>query len=1177
MRLTATNDIYVIGSADTEAGSYEWGFNLLPSNMLVNEYYLGWAPGNSAAIPSNNCSPVWITATQNNTSVSVDYSPGDGIYEATYVLDQLEAVRIYDPDFDNTGMDLVANGPFAAAWGEAGLDQSGTSCGAGNINMDLGYTMVPYLDQFVDVVLNLDNTADPTLILNQAGQISEFTLTVSTDAFAVDNVDVVDILPVNWAYVDNSAIITFPDDTIVTGNSADPTSIAGMTLTWNLNVDMPVHETLTIVFEAVTTAAPGGTSINKASATGRLDGHNFTAMANTTVNISDIQVEKESNVTGLVEPGDIINYTVNLTNISLFPHYAVALRDLLPTGTSYIAHTTTANGYLLGTYLDQFGTQSYGNSNGTFTWSSSWIEGLAESGNNPANGLIQITGGKLQFRDTGAPRDYSLTRAANLSGRTKAVLSFTYEETGTLENADTFHVDVYDGASWHTVLTKNDDFGGPLDVSYDITAWANANTQIRIVANGYGDTGEILSFDNFSIQFDQPVIKDNIAGGTYPDLVNGVPENLAVTGDAFVLPAGRMMTITYQVQVNNPLPFGLMGINNEAYASIAEDPRESKGSVMDPLDVIDVSLDKEISDATPEIGSLVTFTLHIANPAGFQAANNLVITDIVPNGYTYGTGSISGGTNRNDSSPAGTGLTWTIASLVAGGSVDLTYQATVLDSGTYDNYAEITAYSQYDINSRAGNGQQTPDENDDDTVEVIVFHSPALNVTTKTDVSEVDSVGDVIHYTLEVENVGNINLTGVTVNDPEIVYTYVSGDLDSDGVLDVTETWIYTGSYTVNQDELDAGGTIQTEVTADSNESPQDSYVSVVAIIQNPDMLVTMTADVSGVYLAGEVITYTVTVENNGNVTLTDVTTEDDPDISLSYLSGDTDSDGELDVDEIWVYTGSYTVTQDDIDAGIPIHTEVTVWNDQGDSETGQEDVLVNNTAPQSTGDGYSMHWSAASLVVDMANGVLVNDSDLDLDPLTAVMLTDVSHGILTLATDGSFNYNPTPGFHGPSDSFTYRAYDGNAYSEPATVTISFTNTLPDGAADEYNTTLGTALVVDVLHGLISNDNDLDGDPLEVALITGPAADEGTLSLEVDGSFVFTPAASFVGDATFTYRLFDGLAYGNPVTVTIHVSAARYFMPFIIKPQALSHMLYFPILLKYYQNTSDLFLPLIIR
>jgi VCBS repeat-containing protein len=65
------------------------------------------------------------------------------------------------------------------------------------------------------------------------------------------------------------------------------------------------------------------------------------------------------------------------------------------------------------------------------------------------------------------------------------------------------------------------------------------------------------------------------------------------------------------------------------------------------------------------------------------------------------------------------------------------------------------------------------------------------------------------------------------------------------------------------------------------------------------------------------------------------------------------------------------------------------------------------------------------------APGVLGNDTDSDGDALTALLVSDVSNGSLTLNTDGSFTYTPTPGFSG-SDSFTYVANDGTADSAVA-------------------------------------------------------------------------------------------------------------------------------------------------
>src|SRR5207245_6764036 len=70
------------------------------------------------------------------------------------------------------------------------------------------------------------------------------------------------------------------------------------------------------------------------------------------------------------------------------------------------------------------------------------------------------------------------------------------------------------------------------------------------------------------------------------------------------------------------------------------------------------------------------------------------------------------------------------------------------------------------------------------------------------------------------------------------------------------------------------------------------------------------------------------------------------------------------------------------------------------------------------------------------ALGALANDSDVDGDTLTAMLVTGPSHGTLTLNADGSLVYMPALNFNG-TDSFTYKASDGPAQSGVATVTIT--------------------------------------------------------------------------------------------------------------------------------------------
>jgi N-acetylneuraminic acid mutarotase len=191
------------------------------------------------------------------------------------------------------------------------------------------------------------------------------------------------------------------------------------------------------------------------------------------------------------------------------------------------------------------------------------------------------------------------------------------------------------------------------------------------------------------------------------------------------------------------------------------------------------------------------------------------------------------------------------------------------------------------------------------------------------------------------------------------------------------------------------------------------------------------------------------------------------------------------------------------------------------------------NSLPVANDDSYSAVEN--ELLIVAAPGVLTNDTDPDGNNLSAVLETTTISGTLVLIGDGSFTYQPDPGFIGV-DTFTYRAFDGLGYSDPATVTITVSenpNSAPIAADDSYTVEQDQTLTV-AAPGLLANDSDPDGDPLTAALLTDPA--HGSVTVNADGSFSYTPDSGFIGVDTFTYRAFDGLDYSNPATVTITVS-----------------------------------------
>ena len=162
-----------------------------------------------------------------------------------------------------------------------------------------------------------------------------------------------------------------------------------------------------------------------------------------------------------------------------------------------------------------------------------------------------------------------------------------------------------------------------------------------------------------------------------------------------------------------------------------------------------------------------------------------------------------------------------------------------------------------------------------------------------------------------------------------------------------------------------------------------------------------------------------------------------------------------------------------------------------------------------------------------VSDNVLENDIG---DPTAATLVDGPSHAAaFELNEDGSYSYTPVAGYVG-DDTFTYTATDGTTTTDPATVTITMTNASPTPQDDAASTTMNQAVSGNVL----TNDlPDPDGDPLTVVL-DGTAPSHGSVVLNPDGSFTYTPAEGYVGADTFTYDVTDGQLdeYENPVVVS---------------------------------------------
>jgi len=399
----------------------------------------------------------------------------------------------------------------------------------------------------------------------------------------------------------------------------------------------------------------------------------------------------------------------------------------------------------------------------------------------------------------------------------------------------------------------------------------------------------------------------------------------------------------------------------------------------------DIEIEKTTTTVIGEPGDTITYTITVTN-TGDVALSGIVVEDDL------------------------TGLYWEVPTIPSGGnaSKDTTYTVTEDDlCGDIVNTATAT------VDDPCGGEGITVD----DTVTVETLFSPELTVTKATDFQGPAEVGDEIDYTIEVANTGDVTVTDLEVTDTLLSnLAYVSGDANMDEVLDLDETWVYSGSYEVTEDDI-CGDIVNTATATGmaACESPVtgDSNQVTVTTTSTPELTVTKATDFEGAATVGDVVEYTIEVENTGDVSVYDLTVVDAMLADLAYVSGDSDSDDVLDVGEVWVFGGTYEVTEEDVCwASLVNQAEASGFTLCEDPVTGTSNEVTTEVTYEAeltvdkttTLSGKAKAGDTVSYTIEVTNSGNVMLSDVVVTDLMLGIVADTSIGDLAPGESGSIS-----------------------------------------------------------------------------------------------------------------------------------------------------------------------------
>ena len=230
---------------------------------------------------------------------------------------------------------------------------------------------------------------------------------------------------------------------------------------------------------------------------------------------------------------------------------------------------------------------------------------------------------------------------------------------------------------------------------------------------------------------------------------------------------------------------------------------------------------------------------------------------------------------------------------------------------------------------------------------------------------------------------------------------------------------------------------------------------------------------------------------------------------------------------------------------------EYTITDSSGATDTATVTINVQPDSDPSANDEPDANDDSAATRVNVATTGNVTDNDTDPNNDTPLLVVDVdgnapgtpvttaSGGAVTINPDGTYTYQPGPDFVG-TESIQYTIDDGNGGTDTATLFLTVFNTPPEVEDDINNTSINTPVDGNIL----TNDVSDAGDTLVVgdgsgSPITGPVLlttdNGGTVEINPDGSYTYTPPTDYVGEDSITIEVCDefGVCVENELTIEV--------------------------------------------